>query len=294
MNLFSHQIGDDFLMGRSQASVMVVTIFEPQEFSPIELPSPTFLPQFSGLDGRHQQFDGTGTVHLFSYNLLVLPTQCALTVFVPLLSLWLGWLQQTAMDQMDADGSGEVEFEVSFEINGDGIVSVVARDSATGEQASTTITLSSGLSEEDMKRILEQNPAARVATAEAPKQAAAPVAPNDEIVLLDEAAERGGAAPKALIVPHAGYIYSGPVAASAYAQLRPFGNLGWHTAKHLWHPGCPGERVFSQGARTRHGVAQANEQLEIASDECRVYVFLHTAKNTFRLLRVLSSVQPLR
>ncbi|HJW82638.1 MAG TPA: AmmeMemoRadiSam system protein B [Acidiferrobacterales bacterium] len=27
--------------------------------------------------------------------------------------------------------------------------------------------------------------------------------------------------PKALIVPHAGYIYSGPVAASAYVQLRP-------------------------------------------------------------------------
>ena len=28
-------------------------------------------------------------------------------------------------------------------------------------------------------------------------------------------------APKAIIVPHAGYIYSGPVAASAYAQLAP-------------------------------------------------------------------------
>lgn len=28
-------------------------------------------------------------------------------------------------------------------------------------------------------------------------------------------------APKALIVPHAGYIYSGPIAASAYAQLHP-------------------------------------------------------------------------
>ncbi|PWB54815.1 MAG: AmmeMemoRadiSam system protein B, partial [Nitrosomonadales bacterium] len=27
--------------------------------------------------------------------------------------------------------------------------------------------------------------------------------------------------PKALIVPHAGYIYSGPIAASAYAQLIP-------------------------------------------------------------------------
>ena len=29
------------------------------------------------------------------------------------------------------------------------------------------------------------------------------------------------ASPKALIVPHAGYIYSGPIAASAYALLRP-------------------------------------------------------------------------
>jgi AmmeMemoRadiSam system protein B len=28
-------------------------------------------------------------------------------------------------------------------------------------------------------------------------------------------------APKALIVPHAGYIYSGPIAAAAYARLRP-------------------------------------------------------------------------
>jgi len=31
--------------------------------------------------------------------------------------------------------------------------------------------------------------------------------------------------PKALIVPHAGYIYSGPVAASAYARLRPLRSL---------------------------------------------------------------------
>lgn len=28
--------------------------------------------------------------------------------------------------------------------------------------------------------------------------------------------------PKALIVPHAGYVYSGPIAATAYAQLTPF------------------------------------------------------------------------
>lgn len=32
-------------------------------------------------------------------------------------------------------------------------------------------------------------------------------------------ATRAATAPKALIVPHAGYIYSGPIAASAYAQL---------------------------------------------------------------------------
>jgi AmmeMemoRadiSam system protein B len=33
-------------------------------------------------------------------------------------------------------------------------------------------------------------------------------------------AERLGRAPKALIVPHAGYVYSGPIAASAYGLLR--------------------------------------------------------------------------
>lgn len=30
-----------------------------------------------------------------------------------------------------------------------------------------------------------------------------------------------GASPKAIIAPHAGYIYSGPIAASAYARIRP-------------------------------------------------------------------------
>jgi len=43
--------------------------------------------------------------------------------------------------------------------------------------------------------------------------------------LLNEVEGQGGApaaAPKALIAPHAGYIYSGPVAAIAYACLRPW------------------------------------------------------------------------
>lgn len=46
----------------------------------------------------------------------------------------------------------------------------------------------------------------------------------DQIVrgYLDQAAAQvTGPAPKALIAPHAGYIYSGPIAASAYARLAP-------------------------------------------------------------------------
>jgi AmmeMemoRadiSam system protein B len=38
--------------------------------------------------------------------------------------------------------------------------------------------------------------------------------------LLGKAEVSGGSRPEALIVPHAGYAYSGPVAASAYALLR--------------------------------------------------------------------------
>jgi len=41
-----------------------------------------------------------------------------------------------------------------------------------------------------------------------------------DIQSMLSAAERSGPAPKALIVPHAGYVYSGPVAASAFAQLK--------------------------------------------------------------------------
>jgi MEMO1 family protein len=39
--------------------------------------------------------------------------------------------------------------------------------------------------------------------------------------LLESAASREADAPKALIAPHAGYVYSGPVAAKAYARLAP-------------------------------------------------------------------------
>ena len=40
----------------------------------------------------------------------------------------------------------------------------------------------------------------------------------------ETAAVPAGTAPKAMIVPHAGYVYSGPIAATAYARLAPLRN----------------------------------------------------------------------
>jgi molecular chaperone DnaK len=51
---------------------------------------------------------------------------------------------------------GEVEIDVSFEINTDGIVNVTATDRATGKAASTSITLSSGLSNNELEAIIEE------------------------------------------------------------------------------------------------------------------------------------------
>jgi len=44
------------------------------------------------------------------------------------------------------------------------------------------------------------------------------IASNADEYLND--AETGAKVPKAIIAPHAGYIYSGPVAATAYARLK--------------------------------------------------------------------------
>ncbi len=41
-------------------------------------------------------------------------------------------------------------------------------------------------------------------------------------VMVDATPAAEGPPPKALIVPHAGYIFSGPVAAAAYGRLRPY------------------------------------------------------------------------
>ncbi len=57
---------------------------------------------------------------------------------------------------------GEVQIDVTFEINADGIVNVIARDRGTGQEASTRITLSSGLSDNEIQDIIEEGRTERV------------------------------------------------------------------------------------------------------------------------------------
>jgi molecular chaperone DnaK len=58
---------------------------------------------------------------------------------------------------------GEVKIDVTFEINTDGIVNVSAADVETGQKTSTTISLSSGLSEKDIQRSIQLNRQTRLA-----------------------------------------------------------------------------------------------------------------------------------
>lgn len=52
---------------------------------------------------------------------------------------------------------GEVEIEVNFDISADGIVSVAAKDMETGLQQSITVTATSGLTEDEIRRMVEEN-----------------------------------------------------------------------------------------------------------------------------------------
>ena len=90
---------------------------------------------------------------------------------------------------------GEVRIEVTFEIDTDGIVQVTARDPDTGQAASTQIHLSSGLTEDEIRTLVEKHqaePGATAAQRPAPPPARAPVeAPlspdgDDDLTALDE------------------------------------------------------------------------------------------------------------
>jgi hypothetical protein len=93
---------------------------------------------------------------------------------------------------------GEVEIDVTFEIDTDGIVNVTARDRATGEQASTRITLSSGLSDEELQSIIDKPKTPRPAPERTGGQG--DEFDDDEIVPLEEVvgeASGGSASPAA-------------------------------------------------------------------------------------------------
>jgi molecular chaperone DnaK len=75
---------------------------------------------------------------------------------------------------------GDAAIDVTFEINTDGIVNVTACDPHTGERASTSITLSSGLSEEELQQIVQEDRAGRVAPATTPLVAAPADLPLDD------------------------------------------------------------------------------------------------------------------
>ena len=60
---------------------------------------------------------------------------------------------------------GQVKIEVNFEIDTDGIVNVSARDIETGQQASTTITLAGGMTEQEIAEAAARNAAVNRAEA---------------------------------------------------------------------------------------------------------------------------------
>jgi molecular chaperone DnaK len=87
---------------------------------------------------------------------------------------------------------GEVRIDVTFEIDSDGIVNVTACDQETGQQASLQLTLSSGLSEEEIDQIIDDGRTDRVRSGgvvegdgPAPVAASGP-APEPEKELSDE------------------------------------------------------------------------------------------------------------
>jgi molecular chaperone DnaK len=52
---------------------------------------------------------------------------------------------------------GEIEIDVSFEISADGIVSVAAKDKETAQEQSITVTATSGLTEDEISQMIDEN-----------------------------------------------------------------------------------------------------------------------------------------
>jgi molecular chaperone DnaK len=87
---------------------------------------------------------------------------------------------------------GGVTIDVTFEINADGIVNVTATDRDTGQQASTRITLSSGLSETEIQTIIDKGHVEQIGATEDEGDGDSAAAPA---TALDGGAAAGAAAP---------------------------------------------------------------------------------------------------
>ena len=89
---------------------------------------------------------------------------------------------------------GQVRIDVTFEIDADGILSVTACDQETGNQASTTITLNSGLSEDEIENIIDEGRTDRVQTEHVAAADAQAVVPAPEAPPVAPAASTAAAA----------------------------------------------------------------------------------------------------
>jgi molecular chaperone DnaK len=66
-------------------------------------------------------------------------------------------LGEFVLDGLREGPRGSVEIEVTFSIDADGIVSVSAKDTKTGLQQAITVTARSGLTDEEIRRMAEEN-----------------------------------------------------------------------------------------------------------------------------------------
>ena len=66
-------------------------------------------------------------------------------------------LGEFILDGIRAAPRGEVAIEVTFDISADGIVGVSAKDVETGQQQSITVTATSGLTEEELRHIMDEH-----------------------------------------------------------------------------------------------------------------------------------------
>jgi molecular chaperone DnaK (HSP70) len=95
----------------------------------------------------------------------------------------------------------EVKIDVTFEIDADGLVNVTASDQATGQQASTQITLSSGLDNERIEEIIQEDVAGRVTTAGSADLVAAPNVSDQSVAEAESATPETASSPPQLEEP---------------------------------------------------------------------------------------------